>query len=148
MINKINWVTDNIAVGPYPDREKMEELNTNGITQILNVCEIKNIQPDSKLDLEIDQLPLRDGFLIPMKDALKLMELMHQYIAEGKKVYVHCVAGQHRSPTVIWLYLISLGYSLEKAGELISDASIDAVPGHPHMFNMELIKTICDKFNV
>ena len=144
--SEINWVTAQIAVGAYPDQERIEDLAQNGINQILNVCEVKNVDIKQDWDIEIEHYPIRDGFLIPTEDAINLVQLLHQYIDSGRKVYVHCAAGQHRSPTVIWLYLISTGLSLAKAGELISNASVDAVPGHPHLFNMDLIRTIQERF--
>ncbi len=39
------------------------------------------------------------------------------------RVLVHCLAGQNRSPTIIWLYLRSLGVNADVAKSMIESAS-------------------------
>ena len=48
-------------------------------------------------------------------------------------VYVHCIAGHLRSPTILWLYLIACGIPPEDAREWIEDRSPDAAPGEPRL---------------
>ena len=46
---------------------------------------------------------------------------------KGKKVIVHCLAGQQRSPTVVAVYLMEYcGYSIEDAIRYIRDKKKDA----------------------
>ena len=35
------------------------------------------------------------------------------------KIYIHCIEGVSRSPTITWLYLIHLGLSPDEATEMI-----------------------------
>jgi hypothetical protein len=50
-------------------------------------------------------------------------------------VYVHCVAGHLRSPTILWLYLIACGIAPEEAREWITTRSPDAAPGGSRMID-------------
>jgi protein-tyrosine phosphatase len=56
------------------------------------------------------------------------------------KVYVHCAAGQNRSPNILWLFLIGCGLSPEDAAARIVERAIDAVPGHARMVDEDLIE--------
>ena len=58
------------------------------------------------------------------------------------KLYIHCSAGQNRSPTGLWLYLIALGMEREAAARLIVERCPDAVPGHSALVDDDLIAEI------
>jgi protein-tyrosine phosphatase len=57
----------------------------------------------------------------------------------GALVYVHCIAGQLRSPTVLWLYLIACGIPPDDARDWIEERSPEAVPGARKMVDHEHI---------
>jgi hypothetical protein len=61
---------------------------------------------------------------------------------EGSRVYIHCVAGQNRSPTILWLYFIACGMPFNEAKVLISSHTLDAIPGHPRLIDDRLIATV------
>jgi protein-tyrosine phosphatase len=66
------------------------------------------------------------------------LDTLHRLVsATGAHVYVHCVMGQLRSPTILWLYLVALGVPPEEARELIEVRSKDAVAGHYRMVDGE-----------
>jgi hypothetical protein len=60
------------------------------------------------------------------------------------KVYVHCLAGQNRSPTVVWLFLIACGLGPTKGKRFITNRVCDAVPGHAALVDHRLIEKVRD----
>ncbi|WP_372367987.1 dual specificity protein phosphatase family protein [Candidatus Uabimicrobium sp. HlEnr_7] len=129
MKSDIFWITNCISVGPYPEEDKHEILKQNNITHILNVCEYEG---KFKETIETAWLPIEDLKKIPNGLVIDCLETMHDFLENSQaKIYVHCVAGQNRSPNIIWLYLIACGLSPEEARMLISRATLDAVVGHP-----------------
>lgn len=61
---------------------------------------------------------------------------------DASKVYIHCVAGQNRSPTVLWLYFIACGMQPSSAKSLITSHTLDAVPGHSQLVDEHLVSTV------
>jgi hypothetical protein len=60
----------------------------------------------------------------------------------GTKLYLHCIGGQNRSPTVLWLYLISCGMKPDEARRMISEKSPDSVPGHQQLVDQALVDIV------
>lgn len=142
----IDWVTSRIALGAYP-YNKEQVLSKEGITHLLNVGD-GNYQKTFKKELfsEITSIPVQDLCEIPIQTAKKALTELHRMLNSDKntKTYVHCSAGQNRSPNILWLYLTSIGLSPEHGIKLISTARLDAVPGHEKMVpkNSTLIKEV------
>jgi hypothetical protein len=44
-----------------------------------------------------------------------VVNVLDYHINRRDRIYVHCFAGKHRSPLVVYLYLQSLGYTEEEA---------------------------------
>ncbi len=81
-----------------------------------------------------------------MSDSRRLMpstavwaiDTLHQLVAvPDAHVYVHCVAGMVRSPTILWLYLIALGISPKDARTWIEARSLRANAGSSRMVDRE-----------
>lgn len=128
------WISRCLAVGPYPLNGEAE-LASAGITSILNVAGPIPEVFDRGRFRSVVSLPFED--LVPMPPELvrEVVEILHWLLHESddSKVYVHCSAGQNRSPTAIWLTLIAAGIDPDAAGELIGEAHFDANPGHPRL---------------
>ena len=65
----------------------------------------------------------------------KIIELLQ----ENSRVYVHCTAGQLRSPTIVWLYFVACGIEPHAAGTLIGERAPDAAPGHSKLVDEALV---------
>lgn len=114
MKNDFFWITKCISVGSYPEEYKCEILRQNGITHILNVSEYEV----KFAGIKIVWLPIEDLKKIPSHLVIDCLKIMHNFLESSQaKVYVHCVAGQNRSPNIIWLYLVACGLSPPKKRE-------------------------------
>lgn len=58
------------------------------------------------------------------------------------RVLVHCVMGQHRSPTIVWLYMIALGMELAAARRQVEAVWQRAIPGHPLLVDPALVELV------
>ena len=124
-------ITQCLSVGRFPSPERAAELLAAGVTHILNVSDACNpvVASDGGFR-EIAWHPFDDFRRIPEADALAALDTLHRMVSEpGAHVYVHCVAGHLRSPTILWLYLIACGFDAATARDLIEARSPDAAPG-------------------
>lgn len=89
-------------------------------------------------------LPIEDLVIIPTAAAIRCVDAVHRCVCDGdSNVYVHCVAGWNRSPTVLWLYLVACGIEPSTAKSWIASTSYDAVPAHPRLIDDALVAAIC-----
>jgi len=66
-------------------------------------------------------LPVKDK-TAPSQEQLQLgTGVLEQLVSMGKKVYVHCMNGHSRAPTLVAAYLIARGVSVERALATISE---------------------------
>jgi hypothetical protein len=63
-------------------------------------------------------------------------------LADGVTHVLNCVAGQNRSPTIIWLYLVACGPEPAVAKELIERRTLDACPGHSLLVDDALVRVV------
>jgi protein-tyrosine phosphatase len=137
-------ITDSIWLGPFASPERKPSLTAAHITHILNVGEAPNV-------LSIADGPFRDVIWHPIEDleripehvAVECIESLHRMVLEvDARVYVHCIAGLNRSPTVVWLYLVACGIPPEEAKLLIEKRAPDAIAGHSKLVDAELVRAI------
>jgi len=137
-------VTNDIYVGRFASRERLDKLRDVNITDILNVSDTPSqLTTTDGPFRSVTWLNIEDRTLIPTNMAIHAIDTIHQsLIAENGRVYVHCMAGWNRSPTILWLYLLACGIALEHAAGLICAEAFDAVPGHPLLVDSKLIATV------
>lgn len=141
----VYWVTSRIAIGRFATPERAEYLRSQGITHILNVSDAPSVISASEFGFdEVSDLPITDLSRIPDVQAVRCCEFISGALekATHSKIFVHCVAGQNRSPTVVWLFLVSCGADSEMAKRLVVSASPDAVPGHSLLVDGTLIAEV------
>src|SRR5580704_3733254 len=107
----IFWITERIAIGRFATVERSRRLLELGVTHILNVGDTPSLAEVATAGFQsVAEVPLEDLTLIPCEAALRCLDLMHEVLSvPDSKLFVHCTAGQNRSPTVIWLYLVACG---------------------------------------
>lgn len=142
--NALFQITRNIWQGRFASRQRLDELRRFGITHVINVGESPNQL--NELDGPFQRViwhPIEDLVRIPSEDAIQCVDAIHECIREtGSNVYIHCVAGWNRSPTVLWLYLVACGLDRDTATKMIVLSSYDAVPAHPALIDESLVDAI------
>jgi hypothetical protein len=133
-------VTKRLYLGPFLTPDRAVYLRGLGVTHALNVGEAPSVvTPASCGFAEIRDLAIVDWARIPDDVAIECLEQLHQMLrSNDSKVYVHCIAGQNRSPTVVWLYLIACGMPRDEAKAIVEAASPDSVPGHKTLADARL----------
>lgn len=131
-------ITQALWLGPFATPERAATLHGSGVTHILNVADSPSLVTAGFL--EIAWVPIRDFRRIPTETAEDALDTLHRMASEpNASVYVHCVAGQQRGPTILWLYLIACGYSEALAREIIETRSPAARAGFPWLVDERLI---------
>jgi protein-tyrosine phosphatase len=130
-------ITRALAIGRFPSPERAEDLRAAGITHILNVSEAPSaVSAAAHGFREVEWVPLEDRAPLHPHTLGQLLDTLHGMVIQpDAQVYVHCIAGQLRSPTLLWLYLIACGIASAEAREWIEDRSPDASPGSTRMID-------------
>jgi hypothetical protein len=131
-------ITQCLSVGPFPSEEDAARLRAAGVTHVLNVSDAASELSPAHGFAEVAWVPLSDSRRLTPASTTKLLATLHRLAsAPGAHAYVHCVMGQLRSPTVLWLYLVALGIPPDEAQEWIESRAPDAVAGHFRMVDRE-----------
>ncbi len=122
-----NWVNERLAVGGEVNgREEMDALRKEGVTHIINLqAESPPLAGSEGTDgIDVLWLPIYDDFLPKPPDVFKRgVEFTLDALSRpGTKVLVHCAAGIHRGPMMIYAILRALGLSGTQAQEIIKKA--------------------------
>ena len=134
-------LTKVISLGPFASPTRLPKLREAGITHLLNVGEAPSaLTVKEGPFVEVAWYPIVDLNRIPNDTATACLDALHRMVTTpSSRVYVHCIAGWNRSPTIVWLYLIACGCDPELTKNHIARRSIDAVPGHSRLVDCELI---------
>ena len=107
----LHWIIQNrLAVGPIPTLETIDSLQKSGIRSVLTLCGETEGPLASQVatDFHWQRLLLPDSHYSEKMTAEKLsaaIDLAHTMIQSAAPLYVHCLAGVERSPTVCVGYL-------------------------------------------
>lgn len=109
---ELNWILPNkLAVGPIPlDEQRQEALLNQGFKSLLTLCSESEGTPPSSLLRNVDwqRVPLPDSHSaesVAFSDLCRAVEQVNEYLQTSAPLYVHCVAGMERSPSVCVGYL-------------------------------------------
>jgi len=131
-------ITECLSVGPFASPERAELLLAAGVTHVLNVSDEPSVVTSWDGFAEVAWVSMSDSKRLPRETAIEAIDTLHRLVSvPDSHVYVHCVAGLVRSPTILWLYLIALGVPLQDARDWIENRSPNAVAGHYRMVDHE-----------
>lgn len=127
-------ITQCLSVGPFASAERVPALLAAGVTHVLNVSESPNHISVADGFVDVAWVPMSDSHRLIPSTAVQALNALHEFaLIPDSHVYVHCIAGQIRSPTILWLYLLACGVPLQDARDWIETRSPDAVAGHFRM---------------
>src|SRR5215471_12464039 len=117
-------ITECLSVGPFPPPEHAEKLLAAGVTHILNVSDVPSMVSSANGFVEVAWVPMSDSRRLQHTTAVQALDTLHKLVSvPDSHAYVHCIAGQIRSPAILWLYLIALGVPLQDARDWIENRS-------------------------
>lgn len=137
-------ITRGLWLGPFAGPERRPALVEAGITHLLNVGEAPSVLGAADGPFrEVAWHPIVDLERIPDDRASACLITLHRMACEPRaRVYVHCIAGQNRSPTVLWLYLVACGLRPDAARGIIETRAWDAVAGHARLIDAALVESV------
>jgi hypothetical protein len=137
-------ITRSLSIGRFVTPERAEWLLESGVTHVLNVSDAPSrVMSGEGLFRAVEWVPITDLSRIPNPLATQAIDALHRMASESdSQVYVHCIAGQLRSPTILWLYLIACGFTPVDARDVIEQRSLEAQPGHPRLVDDALIRHV------
>jgi protein-tyrosine phosphatase len=114
-------ITPRIYQGGWLRLQYIPELVQLGITHILNLDHpYEDPLPVIEANLTLHNIYIRDQSLMTpqlVRDAIAVID--RSLASPDHKIYIHCIEGVSRSPTIAWLYLIHTGLSPEDAFETV-----------------------------
>ncbi len=114
-------ITSRIYQGSWIMAYDIPILIQRGITHILNL-DLPHDDPQPFMDagFTLQTVPIIDNCLMLPQQVRDVMEVIDKCLSiPHHKVYIHCVEGVSRSPTLSWLYLIHTGFSPDEAGKRV-----------------------------
>lgn len=124
-----------LLIGEYPTPEDADWLKSS-----LGVGAVVCLQDDADLQgkflrlaelraayaaggIEFHRVPIADGDGVGLAAAIDgIVQLLHDLIRDGNRVYVHCNAGMNRAPSVAIAYLhVHEGLSLDAARDVVKE---------------------------
>jgi len=140
-VSEVYHIADRLYQGPAP--REWGSLVERGITHVLNVAELPNRNVPSSI---VEQhSPVADLQHIPDDYVFAVVSHMRSVLSDPSKLlFVHCAAGQNRSPTIAWLFLIACGIGPDDARNCIESNAPEAEPGHPSLVDEELVERVVE----
>jgi predicted protein tyrosine phosphatase len=134
-------ITDLIHVGQYPKGEVFQQLRTLGIGTILNVAGGEYSEPG----FTVFNVPVVDLAEMPLAVADRIVAIVTHAVARGERIFVHCIAGQNRSPGAVYISLLALGMGESEAAHLIEDSTLDAVARHEQIITARVVRHVLER---
>ena len=123
------WVEEGkLAASGYPaSRRQLEWIRNQGIDSVVTLTE--KPLPDSLrsgFEMSFDHVPMNDHNPPSAEELAKAVSLVQEKLKAGRKVIVHCLAGEGRTGCVVTAYLmmsksLSAEEALEAAREIKSE---------------------------
>lgn len=146
MQNQIFRITQCISQGPFPTVDRVEALHQGRVSHVVNVSDAPSvILADEHSFDDVLDFPIPDFQRLPDKYVRTVLNALHNILKQGEtRVFIHCVAGQNRSPTLLWLFLLACGLNAKEARRRIEERTLDAVAGNPSLVDDKLIEMVRD----
>lgn len=107
----IDWVLpQRLAIGSFPKASAQPVLVRAGIQTIITLCAEHEawLSPEISQTFQCVRFPLPDSHYMRPLEVKQLelaVELLRESLGNNRRVYIHCLAGVERSPSVCIAYL-------------------------------------------
>ncbi|PQO45294.1 dual specificity protein phosphatase family protein [Blastopirellula marina] len=137
-------ITTRVSIGRFAAPDRCAYLHEQGITHILNVSDAESLSQVRDFGFSrVEDIAISDNTRMPTDQALLAVQTLHSMLnVDDSQVYLHCIAGQNRCPTVLWLYLIAMGMGKASAKQMITSRCPDAQPGHNTLVDAALVAEV------
>lgn len=114
-------ITSRIFQGGWILAHDIPALSRLGITHLLNLdLPYDDPVPFENANFKLQTMSLIDNCLILPQQVRDIMAHIDRSLSiPDQKIYIHCVEGVSRSPTISWLYLIHSGFTAEEASQRV-----------------------------
>ena len=140
---KMQEIIPKLFVGPYTQAMNRDYLQSMGITLIIvlksrDETYIKEFHPNSfKYNTVIMANSNTEMLNFNVTNAL-----IHSELSAGGSIYCHCVGGISRAPTVVIAYLLSVGYTFQKALLLLQQQRLCINPIDSFIMQLKVVLLI------
>lgn len=119
-----DWIEpDQLAAGRRPEHSsEINELGLNGIRAIISLTEtpLTRLLPElESRDIAYHHYPVADFHAPTVPTAQAVSQTISAMQAQGRPVYLHCLAGIGRTGTLLHAHYLYKGRTLKKAADFI-----------------------------
>ena len=123
-MSELSQISDNIWVGDYAH---LADAVTAGCNAVVNVASTLDYVPPGGVSYR--KIGMADDGTDPCNTYEAAIDAINSFIAQSKVVFINCVAGVNRGPTMVMLYLHEYwGYTWSEAQDYVEDRHTDSSP--------------------
>ena len=100
-LERIDKITDKIFLGDLTYASKIETLKTKKISSIISLC--GKLSPKYSNTFNQKIIYVED---LPSENIIQYFKECIEFIEKNKTIYIHCLCGISRSPTIVIAYLM------------------------------------------
>ena len=100
-LERIDKITDKIFLGDLTYASKIETLKTKKISSIISLC--GKLSPKYSNTFNQKIIYIED---LPSENIIQYFKECIEFIEKNKTIYIHCLCGISRSPTIVIAYLM------------------------------------------
>jgi predicted ATP-grasp superfamily ATP-dependent carboligase/protein-tyrosine phosphatase len=115
----LSMITDQLAVGGVNSVSKLADMGFGFIVDLRDSGETAEKREAEEKAIAYMNSPTEENHAPSQQDLLMISKRIDFEIEKGRKVLIHCSEGRGRAPTVASAYLMTKGYGLREAFELI-----------------------------
>ena len=132
----ISWIEPgSLAAGSVPfNAENIQALHNLGIRAILSltkrpVTAFHEITPQllDELDIQYFHVPIPDRQPPSFEQARQIVHILNQVTIQPRPLFIHCQAGVGRTGTVLCLYYLVRGKSLDEAQAILRARRVQSI---------------------
>ncbi len=141
----MSWVTDQLAVGGRVRPTDIHSLKRVGLTHVVDTrseyCD--DAQAMAKEHIELLHLPTPDTYPLTVEQLQQGASWVHERIAQGGRVLIHCEHGVGRSVLLTCAVLVYSGMHAQDALSLVQAKRWQASPNHRQVVRLREFEAAC-----